>query len=98
MTQNSRFRALLQRDGMIIGTHQLRVHCAALGCPVVSDPTYGEPHSGGALQLYARSVTLPLYPARPSLEITAPVPPHMLAALARFGYDPGRDPPEAATA
>jgi tRNA pseudouridine32 synthase/23S rRNA pseudouridine746 synthase len=79
-------------------THQLRVHCATLGCPVVGDPTYGDPHSGEALQLYARSVTLPLYPARPSLEITAPVPPHMLAALARFGYDPARDPPEAATA
>jgi tRNA pseudouridine32 synthase/23S rRNA pseudouridine746 synthase/23S rRNA pseudouridine1911/1915/1917 synthase len=93
-----RGRAWLELRPRTGRTHQLRVHCATLGCPVVSDPTYGEPHSGEALQLYARSVTLPLYPARPSLEITAPVPPHMLAALARFGYDPGRDPPEAATA
>jgi tRNA pseudouridine32 synthase/23S rRNA pseudouridine746 synthase/23S rRNA pseudouridine1911/1915/1917 synthase len=68
-------------------THQLRVHCAALGCPVVGDPVYGDPASRELLQLYARSVRLPLYPARPALEITAPVPAHMLAALERLGYD-----------
>jgi tRNA pseudouridine32 synthase/23S rRNA pseudouridine746 synthase/23S rRNA pseudouridine1911/1915/1917 synthase len=69
-------------------THQLRVHCRALGCPVVGDPVYGDGSTGGALQLYARTVTLPLYPARPALEITAPVPAHMLVALERLGYDP----------
>ena len=79
-------------------THQLRVHCAALGCPVVGDPVYGDRYSGEALQLYARSVRLPLYPTRPPVEIMAPVPPHMLAALVRFGYDPASDPLEAATA
>src|SRR6266478_6108145 len=46
-------------------THQLRVHCAALGCPVVGDPVYGDRASGEPLQLYARAVTLPLYPTRP---------------------------------
>ena len=79
-------------------THQLRVHCATLGCPVVGDPVYGNRQGGEGLQLYAQSIKLPLYPARPPLEITAPVPPHMLAALARFGYDPAGDPLEAATA
>jgi tRNA pseudouridine32 synthase/23S rRNA pseudouridine746 synthase len=79
-------------------THQLRVHCAALGCPVVGDPVYGNRHNGEVLQLYARSVKLPLYPARSPLEIMARAPPHMLAALARLGYDPVSDPPEAATA
>ena len=69
-------------------THQLRVHCAALGCPVVGDPVYGNGSTEEALQLYARSVTLPLYPARPPLEIAAPVPAHMLAALEQLGYDP----------
>ena len=93
-----RGRAWLELRPRTGRTHQLRVHCATLGYPVVGDPTYGEPHSAEALQLYARSVTLPLYPARPSLEITAPPPPHMLAALARFGYDPAGDPLEAASA
>ena len=71
-------------------THQIRVHCAELGCPVVGDPVYGNRASGEPLQLYARSISLPLYPARPPLEVIAPVPPHMLAALQRLGYDPAR--------
>ncbi|HEY1430049.1 MAG TPA: RNA pseudouridine synthase, partial [Stellaceae bacterium] len=46
-------------------THQLRVHCTELGCPVVGDPVYGHGGSGEPLMLYARSITLPLYPTRP---------------------------------
>jgi RluA family pseudouridine synthase len=68
-------------------THQLRVHCAELGCPVVGDHVYGCSGGGEALMLYARSITLPLYPGRPPLEITAPVPPHILPALQRLGYE-----------
>jgi tRNA pseudouridine32 synthase/23S rRNA pseudouridine746 synthase/23S rRNA pseudouridine1911/1915/1917 synthase len=80
-------------------THQIRVHCAALGCPVAGDPTYGGP-AGVPLQLHARAIAVPLYPARPAIQVTAPVPPHMLAALTALGYDPqretDRDTPEAA--
>jgi tRNA pseudouridine32 synthase/23S rRNA pseudouridine746 synthase/23S rRNA pseudouridine1911/1915/1917 synthase len=79
-------------------THQLRVHCAVLGCPVVGDPVYGNRRTGEPLQLYARSVKLPLYPARAPLQVTAPVPSHMLQALERLGYDPTNDPLEAVTA
>jgi tRNA pseudouridine32 synthase / 23S rRNA pseudouridine746 synthase len=68
-------------------THQLRVHCAALGCAVVGDAVYGRRAPTETLQLYARAITLPLYPARPPLEITAPVPPHMIVALGQLGYD-----------
>jgi tRNA pseudouridine32 synthase/23S rRNA pseudouridine746 synthase/23S rRNA pseudouridine1911/1915/1917 synthase len=69
-------------------THQLRVHCAALGCPVIGDPVYGG-SEGERLLLHARAITLPLYPARPPIVVAAPPPPHMLGALAGFGYDPG---------
>ena len=65
-------------------THQIRVHCAALGCPVVGDPVYGAP-DGAELQLHARGVTLPLYPAKPPIAVTAPVPPHMIPALKALG-------------
>lgn len=71
-------------------THQIRVHCSALGCPVVGDLAYGGP-AGEAMQLHARSIALPLYPAKPPIRVTAPPPPHMLAALAGFGYDPASD-------
>jgi tRNA pseudouridine32 synthase / 23S rRNA pseudouridine746 synthase len=68
-------------------THQLRVHCAALGCPVVGDPLYGGP-AGEALQLHARAVSIPLYPARPPVRVSAPVPHHMQAGLVALGYSP----------
>jgi tRNA pseudouridine32 synthase/23S rRNA pseudouridine746 synthase/23S rRNA pseudouridine1911/1915/1917 synthase len=77
-------------------THQIRVHCATLACPVVGDPVYGDPaqpvnQETGPMLLHARAIALPLYPARPPVAVTAPVPQHMLAALRRLGYDPRRE-------
>jgi tRNA pseudouridine32 synthase/23S rRNA pseudouridine746 synthase/23S rRNA pseudouridine1911/1915/1917 synthase len=72
-------------------THQLRVHCASIGCPVVGDPVYGRASAGERCLLHAREVTLPLYPARPPIRVTAPAPPHILRALARLGFDPSSD-------
>jgi tRNA pseudouridine32 synthase / 23S rRNA pseudouridine746 synthase len=74
-------------------THQLRVHCAHLGCPILGDARYGGPtcggpsDGGGALHLLARAIALPLAPSPgPPLTATAPVPPHMRAALAACGW------------
>lgn len=53
-------------------THQVRVHCAMLGCPVLGDALYGG--GAGPLHLLARSIVLEL---DPRLAVTAPVPPHM---------------------
>jgi tRNA pseudouridine32 synthase/23S rRNA pseudouridine746 synthase len=61
-------------------THQIRVHCTALGCPLLGDAVYGA--GGGILHLLARSITLRLDPA---LTATAPVPPHMKIAMSRLG-------------
>ena len=74
-------------------THQIRVHCEALGCPVVGDPIYGRGEDTGAprdalppLQLHARAITLPLYPSKPPIHAEAPVPPHMRALLEACGW------------
>lgn len=61
-------------------THQVRVHCAHLGCPVLGDAIYGG--GVGALHLLARALDLWLEPA---VSAVAPVPDHMRAALARCG-------------
>ena len=70
-------------------THQIRVHCAALGCPVLGDPIYGGEASQSdkyPLHLHARAVSLPLYPSRDPIAATAPVPAHMRALLTACGF------------
>jgi tRNA pseudouridine32 synthase/23S rRNA pseudouridine746 synthase len=69
-------------------THQLRVHCAAMGWPVVGDAIYGHaPRSGGpGLQLHAREIAVPLYPKRAPIRVTAPVPAHMVERLTGCGW------------
>jgi tRNA pseudouridine32 synthase / 23S rRNA pseudouridine746 synthase len=62
-------------------THQVRVHCAHLGCPVLGDPLYGG--GEGRLHLLARAIALPL---DPPLAAEAPVPEHMRAALTACGW------------
>ena len=66
-------------------THQLRVHCAAMGWPIVGDPIYGEGPPREPLHLHARGIAIPLASTRPPIRVEAPVPPHMAAALRACG-------------
>ncbi len=69
-------------------THQARVHCASLGCPIIGDALYGEAGEPGShLHLLARAIRLPL---EPQVAATAPPPPHMLEALLACGFLPDR--------
>ena len=69
-------------------THQLRVHCAAKGWPIVGDAIYsGAPrHGGPPLHLHAAEVVVPLYPRREPIRVSAPVPEHMRELLAACGW------------
>jgi len=77
---------VLGRDGALTAveltprtgrTHQLRVHMAHLGCPILGDARYGG--GAGAMHLLARRLVLP------ELQAEAPIPAHMRKALAQCG-------------
>ncbi len=74
-------------------THQLRVHCTALGTPILGDGKYGGNGAfiAGAelpdrLHLHARRIRVP-HPRGGVLEVTAPLPPHMRETFAYLGFD-----------
>ena len=72
-------RSLVRCELVTGRTHQIRVHLAARGWPVVGDPTYGEADPAITRQaLHAWRVAL-LHPvSRAALEIEAPVPADMV--------------------
>jgi tRNA pseudouridine32 synthase / 23S rRNA pseudouridine746 synthase len=69
-------------------THQLRVHCAAKGWPIVGDSVYGSaPRAGGpVLHLHSREIVVPLYKNRAPINVSAPVPLHMHERLWACGW------------
>jgi len=80
-------------------THQIRVHLASIGTPIVGDFKYGGTDSRGRgdiadkLHLHARSIDI----GRPDggrLQATAPLSPHMVKSWKLLGFDPDdrRDP------
>jgi tRNA pseudouridine32 synthase / 23S rRNA pseudouridine746 synthase len=69
-------------------THQLRVHCAEMGWPVLGDAVYGTaPRNGGpGLHLHAREIVVPLYKNREPIRVTAPIPAHLRERLTQCGW------------
>jgi tRNA pseudouridine32 synthase/23S rRNA pseudouridine746 synthase len=69
-------------------THQLRVHCAAMGWPIIGDSIYGSaPREGGPpLHLHARAVTVPISKTKPPVTVEAPVPAHLRKLLSACGW------------
>jgi tRNA pseudouridine32 synthase / 23S rRNA pseudouridine746 synthase len=84
--------AWLQLEPLTGRTHQLRVHCAAQGWPILGDVVYGSAsRNEGAdaaprLQLLARRVVVPLAKAKAPVVVQAPAPGHMLDALQICGF------------
>lgn len=74
-------------------THQLRVHCAAMGTPIVGDRKYGGANAfiEGApegLQLFCREMTFPHPDNGRSITLTAPLTGRMKETWELFGFDP----------
>jgi len=76
-------------------THQLRVHCASEGWPILGDAIYGA-RAEVPLQLLARRVEVPLSKNQPPVVVEAPAPPHMLETLTACGFADERAPAPAA--
>ena len=77
-------------------THQLRVHCVAIGAPILGDVKYAEPDQNGAfaatvtglsakLHLHARALDLP-HPAGGRLRVEADLPTHMATTFRTLGF------------
>jgi tRNA pseudouridine32 synthase/23S rRNA pseudouridine746 synthase len=81
-------RTWLELEPLTGRTHQLRVHCAASGWPILGDSVYGTGERDGpvTIHLHARHLSIPLYPKRDAVLVTAKVPPHMQVALAECGF------------
>ncbi|MFZ1078536.1 MAG: RluA family pseudouridine synthase [Methylovirgula sp.] len=84
-------------------THQLRAHAEAIGHPIVGDPKYAGKEEGRQapqipagmerkLHLLARRIVLP-HPRGGTLDVTAPLPPHMKKSFEMFGFDAKRADP-----
>jgi 23S rRNA pseudouridine955/2504/2580 synthase len=77
-------------------THQLRVHCVAIGAPILGDVKYARPDQNNAfsatvaglpaeLHLHARALALP-HPAGGTLLVEADLPPHMTQTFRTLGF------------
>lgn len=73
-------------------THQLRVHMAAIGHPIVGDGKYGGPAAflTGAISrkmhLHARRLRI-AHPDGPALDVTAELPDHFADSMTQMGFD-----------
>jgi tRNA pseudouridine32 synthase / 23S rRNA pseudouridine746 synthase len=69
-------------------THQIRVHCAAMGWPVLGDPIYGKaPRTGGPmLHLHSREIVVPISKNKKPVTVTATAPAHMREGLGKCGW------------
>lgn len=74
--------------------HQLRTHAAHIGTPILGDNKYGGDRDlpdgvPNRLHLHARRLVFP-HPRSGTVDVTAPLPEHMLTTFSLFGFDANR--------
>lgn len=82
--EKGRTYALVQLFPKTGRTHQLRVHLASMGCPIVGDPLYGVKESfipDATLMLHARRLKIRLPGEEKARIFKAPFPAHFLKAI-----------------
>ncbi len=69
-------------------THQIRVHCASLGCPVLGDPVYGAAGKDSKIPMHliARRISIPFDDGGAPITAEAPVPEHLRGRFEACGY------------
>ena len=77
-------RSWLELTPLTGRTHQIRVHCASLGTPIIGDSRYGQ--AGPHLHLHARALKLPRQTGVP-LWVRAPLPDHIKQSFRKCGFD-----------
>jgi 23S rRNA pseudouridine955/2504/2580 synthase len=76
-------------------THQLRAHAAHIGHPIIGDPKYFEAEPSWdfpagiqkKLHLHARRLVIPHPTSGGTIDVTAPLPPHMQQSWNLLGFD-----------
>mgnify|MGYP000527725406 CR=1 FL=1 len=84
--------AWLELEPLTGRTHQLRVHCAAMGHPIVGDGKYGGKDAfltgtiSRKMHLHARRLIIS-QPGGGQLDVTAELPEHFAATMEQMGFD-----------
>jgi 23S rRNA pseudouridine1911/1915/1917 synthase len=72
--------------------HQIRVHLASLGCPIVGDKVYGGGRSGGGIALHAHSLTFDHPFTGRRVTISSPLPQRFRKPVPASPESPQRGP------
>jgi 23S rRNA pseudouridine1911/1915/1917 synthase len=80
-------RSVVQCEPVTGRTHQIRVHLAAIGCPIVGDAVYGQANDAIPRQaLHAWRISLRHPVTREPLQVEAPLPQDMRAVVVGAGF------------
>lgn len=92
------YRTLTTKDGVSFieakpksgRTHQIRVHLASIGAPIIGDPLYGDlspEDRAQKMMLHARRVIVPISKNKEPVTVQAPPPEWVASRLAALGIE-----------
>jgi tRNA pseudouridine32 synthase/23S rRNA pseudouridine746 synthase len=96
MPSATQYRLIGEKDGMCLlelkpltgRTHQIRVHLAEIGCPIVGERIYDTsppPPAGPMLHLHAAAIRIPMRDGHEPVDVSVAPPPHIAATMEALG-------------